>query len=204
MRYVTMAVVLVETLSAGAWAGGASEVRVYNGDVIAPFGEFLDYDKDAPLEPMRIVAARNGTFSGKVVVGTKGQALNGVSASMSDLVHKGGRGVLAAKDIQVRYAYGGSWSGWGSTSKAVSRYDVLRGVPPSQIRVVNSKKFRPYDAWIPDGLSILPIWVTVRVPADAAPGDYAGALTVKAAGRSIATRRARLCGSPCWSSCDDV
>lgn len=100
---------------------------------------------------IRLHGARNGAFSGQVVVKAAGA---GPEAKVTDLKLKGGQGVIPASGVEVRYALP-----TGGDKKA---FDALAEEPRK------------------DG-AIHPVWVTVNVPADAAPGEYEGALTVAGA-----------------------
>ena len=59
------------------------------------------------LTPVSIVAARNGTFSGQVVVASgprgSGKPLEELSARVSALRQAGGDGVIPASAVQIRY-----------------------------------------------------------------------------------------------------
>jgi hypothetical protein len=119
------------------------------------------------LDPIRLVAPRNGVASGQVVIADT-KALTGVTATMSDLT---GAGTIPAAQVKIRYA----------AQKDAQEMQVLR-----------------YEVWqkplgylsdlqeTPPAAPIIPVWITVSVPATAAPGDYKGTLTVKVAGRSQA------------------
>jgi hypothetical protein len=124
-------------------------------------GEFHD-----PLEkpaPVAIVGCRNGSFVGKVTVSSTA-ALSGVGAQMSDLRHSDGKAVIPAAKIEVLYSV-------RDDAQHMSRYrgpgfwETLLEAPPSAV---------------PEGLQ--PVIVKVRVPGDAAAGDYRGKLTVNVAG----------------------
>jgi hypothetical protein len=117
------------------------------------------------LRPVSIVAARNGAFSGKVIVGSA-QAIRGLKASCGDLTSADG-GTIPASAIQVRYGVA-----WGSDmDKAPKPYglDILLETPPKEVAPVKNAAFAA-------------VWVTVRVPAQAPAGQYAGRLTVDADG----------------------
>jgi len=119
------------------------------------------------LEPIRLVAPRNGVASGQVVIGDI-KPLAGISATMSDLT---GPGTIPATQVKIRYL----------SQKSAQEMQVLR-----------------YESWQkPLGYlsdlhdtapvaPIVPVWITISVPATAAAGDYKGTLTVKVAGRTQA------------------
>ena len=81
--------------------GRPSEPRVWNSDVLS-----LDYDTSIPdrcepLRPVVITAARNGWFSGKVVLGssTADQRPEGLPGDL-----KQGGATIPADQVQIRYA----------------------------------------------------------------------------------------------------
>ena len=189
MRRLLAAVVAVLAVASPAAAQDApaapAAVRIWNSDVLAPHQDILGHDEAAKLGPIRIVGARGGVFSGKVVVGKVG-ALKGVSAKASDLVHAAGRGRIPADRVRVRYALVGPWGSWHRLSKAINRFDILAETPPEEVRPVSVSRPSAREAWIPKGRAILPVWVTVAVPTDAPAGQYEGTLTVRVPGRSAA------------------
>jgi len=61
-----------------AVAGADGTVRIWTGDVMAPYRDF-DFDAGTKVpEPITLVGVRNGTFSGKVVLGST-QPIRGVT-----------------------------------------------------------------------------------------------------------------------------
>jgi len=130
-------------------------LRVWNIDLAAV--EPTQLPSSFPgIKPVGIVAARNGSFSGKVMVG--GAPLEALKASMSDLRSKAG--TIRADRAQVRY--GADWEGMPGWYKPYG-LDVLLKAPPK-------------------GATVASVWITVAVPKDAIPGSYKGALTLQAAG----------------------
>ena len=108
--------------------------------------------KDDPKCAVRLFGARNGAFSGQVVVAAEGK---GPEAAMSDLKQAEGDALIPASAIEVRYALPTGRQG---------AFDALAEAPRAEGKVH-------------------PVWVTVNVPADAKPGEYAGTLSV--AGREV-------------------
>ncbi len=115
----------------------------------------------AAVRPIRLVGAANGTYSGQVVVSGDGP-LAGLSAKAGELKLEGGAGSIPASAVEVRYALSA-----GPRGREENYFDTLSPVPPAGEAAADNQ----------------PIWVTVRVPADAKPGKYAGTLSVKAGGR---------------------
>ena len=166
MRRYLAAILTVLAVASSVAAQDAPDapaaVRIWNSDVLAPHRDILGYDEAGKPGPIRIVGARGGFFSGKVVVGKVG-ALKGVSAKVSDLVHAGGRGRIPADCIRVRYALVGPWGSWHRISKAVSRFDVLAETPPEEVQPVSVRRPNAREAWIPKGRAILPVWAGIPV-----------------------------------------
>ncbi|RPI63944.1 MAG: hypothetical protein EHM48_01630 [Planctomycetaceae bacterium] len=159
-----------------------------NSDVLVD-----DYDADyrpvgQTLNPIRIVGARAGTFSGKVVVSSD-KPIVGLKAVASDLVSADGKTIPAAA-ITVRYAQlDTDMDGDGGQARypvAVKSFDALATSAPTNVPVPERKPGRgnwsnPGQPKYPNGSS-QPIWATIAVPADAAEGKYKGKLTITANG----------------------
>lgn len=149
---------LVAVMEVGAqvvWAPNPL-VAIYEG---------LDYtDKDDPKCVVNMFGARNGEFCGQVVVFSKTPEKT-VEAKMSDLKLSGGTGSIPASAAQVRY---GLMTGVNGIVRLPAGrkgiYDALGDVPEA-------------------GKQAQPVWVTVKVPADAPAGTYEGTLAV--AGRQV-------------------
>jgi len=128
------------------------------------------------LRPVRIVGARNGVFSGRVAVSSAG-TITGLRAEASDLVSATGNERIPAAAVSVRYAEQTrpetSWAG-------AYRFDRLLDDAPGEIALtefhLRGREVQPAPC------ATVPIWLTVRVPKDAAPGEYRGTLTVRAQG----------------------
>ncbi|KKK52731.1 hypothetical protein LCGC14_3101960, partial [marine sediment metagenome] len=140
-------------------------------------------DPNEPLKPMDIFGAPNGAFSGQIVVGSDGPIV-GLSARATDLIGPGGK--IPSSAIRVRYGLladhgenhvesyrGRQQTPYGRTRR---RFDGLAETPPTEA---------PVDAR--GGGAVVPVWVTVNVPAEAKAGVYSGRLTVTTAGgRAVA------------------
>lgn len=165
-------------------------LRVWNNDVL-----MSDFDLDfgtssEPLRPVRIVGARGGAFSGKVVAGSRG-ALRGLEAEVPGLRGPGGA-VIPASAVSVRY--GRPWgneqgvNGWSTAryARSATLLGALDERPPEDVLFVPHKAGR-YDLKAPNlpapvAGAVVPVWVTIDVPRDARPGKYTAALTVRARG----------------------
>ena len=150
-----------ERAAPAAAAGG----QVYGCDI----HDAADADTGA-APAIHIVGARNGTFSGKVVVasGRVAKAVAGELKSASGEIRRAeqGQAVIPASAIQVRYAAPGGTRGPSHISTRGN--DLLLESPPGES---------------PAGKA--PVWVTVKVPKDARPGAYAGQLTVGSTSVSV-------------------
>ena len=119
------------------------------------------------LKPIKLVGARNGSFSARVVVESAGP-INGVAASVSALTGMGS--TIPLQNVQLRY--GKSWD--IKTSTAPRGPDILLESP--------SEAIPQYYYGTKDGQrvrALLPVWVTVKVPKDAKAGMYTGRVTVQ-------------------------
>jgi len=140
-----------------------------------------------PLVPMRIVGTRNGVFSGQAVVSSDA-AIRGLGAVASDLVQaKGGAGRIPAVNCQVYYQGFPDEPPALIIDPAVSLLDVLYEKPPAEVpaqaakpRVAALLGGRDQALSWADAGALVPVWLKVRVPADAPAGDYEGTLTISA------------------------
>lgn len=157
----------------------------------------LDYgDRAETLRPVTIIAARNGIFSGKAVVGSP-EPIHGLRATAGDLVGEGGR--IPAEAVRIRY--GVEWL--EQQPREVTRlnqlhpymrygaaqFNALSPEPPDEVGVapLDTAWYRNPDfpeTVTPVPGAIIPVWVTVKVPKDARAGTYTGALTIEAQGET--------------------
>jgi hypothetical protein len=137
--------------------------RVWTSDIVSSEDAL---GATGTLHPMLIVAARNGAFSGKVMVESS-TPVRGLKASVTALSGEGG--ALPAQNVQLRYAVG--WEGFGRTLEG--RADILLEAPPAQVNSLGTR-----------GHVYAPVWITVKVPKDAKAGAYSGEITVEAQGIS--------------------
>ena len=136
----------------------AGDVQVWTSDVVS---NALAPNAVKELKPVVLVGARNGTFSGKIVVESP-SAIKGLQVAAGALV--GSAGTIAAQHVQVRYAIK-----WETTGHGLPRgADILLESPP--------------DVNVDEGRAVLPVWVSVKVPKDAKAGTYTGAVTVQPKG----------------------
>jgi hypothetical protein len=121
----------------------------------------LDYgDPGERLHAIVLRGARNGFFSGQVVVGST-EAIRSLRAVPSELVAAGGAKIPAA-EIQVRYPVLD-----GHAYQQPDWFDGLRDAPPREVQV-----------HAVSGAALQPVWITVHVPPGAAAGLYRGSLAI--------------------------
>jgi len=110
-------------------------------------------DPCEPLRPVRLAGPRNAVLSGVVVVGGKGQL----------------RGLKAIPDSTSQIPE-------GKPLKAPAECLFLQ--PDGEL----PGSFGSLVAEAPQGNAVQPVWLRVRVPADAKPGDYTGKVTIASDG----------------------
>ena len=189
-------------------------VQVWNSDPLV-----TDFDLDfgiraEPLRPIRLVGARNGGYSGKVVVGSTAP-IRGLRAVAGDLAGPGGD-TMPASCVCVRYAL--PWGVCRTTSKGnlettpypaettplfalaespLEEFPVREktlggptgGLP--NVRSVLRYSLEPFhlnDPGQPAPVfgAVVPVWVTVRIPKDARAGTYAGTVSLQVDGKAVA------------------
>jgi hypothetical protein len=152
-----------EGLTAGTAPPAALRVETLN-PLVSVFDEVCFADLTEPLEPIRIVAARNGVFSGQIVVRGE-EPISKLEARAGRLTSTRGTGRLPSSAISIRYARPtgaerGTAQRFGG-KKGIRRFDALADEP--------AKAARTHV-----------VWVTVRPPADTAAGEYRGELALRA------------------------
>ncbi len=167
--------------------------QVWNQDIHRVFTVAEHGDPNEKLYPVRLVGARNGYYSGQVVMSST-SAIEGIKASVSDLK---GPGTIPATSVQVRYASLSDLWGQGKApgqSLRAYRYGktppaliALQEEPPARVEpgsVETHPKIRA-RLGLPAKVTpaaLVPVWVTVKIPPDAAAGRYRGELTITAKG----------------------
>ncbi|HOX05422.1 MAG TPA: DUF6067 family protein [Planctomycetota bacterium] len=116
--------------------------------------------------PLRLVGFRNGAFSAQLVVSST-EAFSGLAVTATDLAgEKGSK--LPASCVLLRHP-----------ETDGLRFDALLDKPPAQVPV---REYRAHREAPAQKVAMQPVWVTVKVPADAAPGEYQGKVRVEAQG----------------------
>jgi hypothetical protein len=114
------------------------------------------------LTALRLVGFRNGAFTGQLVVSST-EAFAGLAATATELAgEKGAK--LPASCVSLRYP-----------EPEGNRFDALFDKAPAQVPVRDHPGARCKVA-------MQPVWITVKVPADAAPGEYRGKVRLEAHG----------------------
>jgi len=147
-------------------------------------------DPAEKLAPVRIAAARNGEFSGQVVVASTG-TIQGLAVKAGALRADGGAEIAPAA-VTIRYGsinpVEAGRSGWRLDGLGGRRFDRLMTEAPASVEPVKIDK---PSMLIRDAMglpakatpgAVVPVYVTVRVPRTASPGLYRGSLTVSADG----------------------
>lgn len=139
-------------------------------------------DRTEPLGAIRIVGTRNGRFSGQVVVSAD-TAIRGFGASLTALRHADGGPPIPRDRLLLRFPRPGPREARAKYPFATEsegrrpvlpRFDALLPSPPDEVPI-DEVGFGVTGA-------VQPVWLTVRVPADAAAGRYTGTLIVEAQG----------------------
>ncbi len=131
----------------------APAVQVWNVNLLTVENKLSPPEEAVPLQPITIVAARNGWFSGKVMLQSK-PAVTGLAASIGQLKSDSGQ-TIGPDRLQVRYGVQSDTPGYYKPAG----FDVLLESPPEEITQAA-------------------IWVTVHVPADAPAETYSGVLKI--------------------------
>ncbi len=157
-------------------AGPTPEVRIGN---VAPADTLALWDFALPCEklaPVRLVGARNGFFSGRVVLSSS-KTIAGLKATAGDLATADAKAKIPASAVQIRWAQPAAPA---NTWQRANRFDPLLAAPPAAVApLALDARGAPAGA-TPSAL--VPVWITVHVPADAAAGRYQGKVTVEAGG----------------------
>ncbi len=111
--------------------------------------------------PIRLIGGRNMTVSGQAVVSSGSGPVTGVQARVSPLRRDDGASALPAEAVRVRYAA----TTIDGLTYDLPRPDILLGQPSG-------------------AEPVQPVWVTVSIPKDAAPGAYRAVLRIVAQGLS--------------------
>ncbi len=164
-------------------AGRPKGIQVWNCGLAETLALNSYGDPSAAPAPVRIDAARNGAFSGRLAVSSD-DAIEDLKLSISPLAVAGGGPTLPSEAVQLRC---GRRALAEESSRGEMLFDGLDGniparVDPAKVSVRREiKRGSKYEDITYQG-AVLPVWITVRVPKDAKPGRYDGTVTVEAKG----------------------
>lgn len=145
---------------------------------------------------LRVVGVRNGTHAAQLVVGTD-RPLGRLRVTIGTLARVGGGAPLPASAAKVLYGVPFPSSQW-----TIRRLGDERGLeawfPTSRQLAAYAAMPAGGEVWLFDQLTpgpparvppdtCRPVWLSLRVPTAAAPGEYRGTVTVAADGRTVAT-----------------
>jgi hypothetical protein len=149
-------------------AGSPEELRVWNRSLMSriQLDEYGDICEQ--LRPVRICGAKNGAFSGQVVI-SSAKPIKNLKISVSDLSGPQ-KSVLPSSAVQIRYAV----QDMGSGRRGAPSFNALEESPPAEVPVHRDRNGKlVYNA-------MQPVWFTVGVPRNAQAGRYTGRITVRA------------------------
>jgi hypothetical protein len=146
--------------------GRPPQMQVWNSDPLAPDSDSDLADRCEPLRPVLIQGVANGWFSGKIVVASP-KAIAGLQATVTELK---GPATIPASALRVRYA-----TVWPDER---NRETLLEA--PLQVFPVGRNG------------TVVPIWVTLKVPAEAKAGTYTGQITIAAKGEKTVVTPVKL------------
>jgi hypothetical protein len=160
----------------------------------------LDFGDGAePRRPVTIIGARNGAFTGKILVGSR-SPIRGLKATAGDLTGEGGR--IPADAVWIRYG-----TEWGEQEPReqtrlnqlhpyvrylTGQFNALSPEPPVEAAVGALKTAWYRDQVLPETVTpvpgaVVPVWLTVKVPADVGAGTYSGSVRIEADGETPLT-----------------
>ena len=171
-------------------------LQVWNADTMASDVNLDFGDAAEPLRQVRIVAARNGMFSGKVVVGST-EPIRGLKVTPGSIEGEGGR--IPASAVRIRY--GIPWGDepltdrtkyerfspyptWATFLGALAErpLDEFSVMPPERRKYYyNFLEALPGQPEVVPG-AVVPIWITVNVPKEISAGMYAGKVKIEVQG----------------------
>ena len=141
--------------------------RAWNRDLLWRVRADDRGDANEPLRAVSIRGVRNGSFSGKLVVGPV-KPPGALRVEVGDLT---GPGVIPASAVQVRHALP---DGLRRGAKTLAYFDTLETHPPAAAGGVQ------------------PVWFTVHVPPDAKAGVYEGKATISVGDARVCEAPIRL------------
>jgi len=173
-------------------------LQVWNSDLMMSTFDLDFGDRCEKVRAVRIVGPRNGSFSGKFVVGST-RPIRGLKVTAGALKSRGA--TIPASTLSLRYAL--PWdreqlvipysSQQPPYPRAVSLLSALAESAPGEVAVrQKGGPRRRGDLKTPNQPdpvygAVMPVWLTVSIPAGAKPGKYAGRVRVEARGEKPIT-----------------
>ena len=170
---------------------GQAKLRVWPHDPYEVLGPADWADPNDPPRPVRLVGVRGGFFSGAAVVSSPA-AVAGLKCRIGDFTRAGGKPAIPAGNVRLRYAALSRdrvyvlGPGCKTATFAVLAEAPPERIEPAAVRLSARDRARLHLPVRAAPAAIQPVWITVRIPPTAAPGRYAGALTVSAEGVAAA------------------
>jgi Glycoside hydrolase 123, catalytic domain/Glycoside hydrolase 123 N-terminal domain len=144
------------------------ELRVFNYPVIQRItAGHLSADPIEACVPIKLHGAKNGVFSGKVIVHS-GKSIKGLKVTPTALKSIDGKGVIPVESVIVRYGLRAELR--NRTKGIKNTFDGLGKFPPAEVAPIKGAR------------ALQPVWVTVNVPKDAKAGNYLGKITISTVG----------------------
>ena len=170
-------------------------LQVWNTNIVAPLHSVEWGEPHERARPISLAGARNGSYSARAVVSSD-TAIKGLRAKADALTGPKGA-TISASAVRVRYGAfdaprGGAWGGTMPLGRILYpgmnalQDDALLERAPDEVGI-GAKKMDPASLkarkaagrpTTPGQGAVQPVWLTVRIPKDAAPGAYRGKLTI--------------------------
>jgi hypothetical protein len=139
-----------------------------------PWETLFAYDYSHPqpsIRPISLFGPRNASFSGKLLVSSREDIVE-LKVTATELKHSDGKAKMPAP--RIRFAEPAnrriSHRSWPLFDRLVSKpAEEIRAIPMK----IRGRNLQPVPT------AAVPVWVTVDLPKDAAPGEYRGTVTVQ-------------------------
>ncbi len=129
--------------------------------------------KIGAVKPIKISAAKNDFESFQIALCPKNQDLRDVKMELSIPLQSESGATIPSENVNLRYAY------YHYVSSPTDATCVQGWYPDALVPISAGADGLGAPLNIEKGFN-LPLWVTVKVPADAAPGKYLGVVTIRA------------------------
>ncbi|HUU22566.1 MAG TPA: glycoside hydrolase domain-containing protein, partial [Phycisphaerae bacterium] len=150
-------------------------VQVWTTNSLEPVHDIDWFDPLQMPGPLRLTCPRNGSCTARAVVSSD-KPLKGLSATMGGLAGADGARIPASA-VRVSYGVFEPRGGNYANIYGLLHDDGMNDAPPEVVPVSGTEVPAPF---VPG--AVQPVYVTVRVPAGAAPGLYKGSLALRIEG----------------------